>query len=162
MSFNPYKDLIIQRQTHEYRKPVEVEEFKFPEFNLRKILNPELLPIRQVEYNGVHTTATVPPRAPGESAPDPSRPHAVSTSASHSSGADAAITSARGPQTSQGTNLVGGGPGRMDVPVENTRVVDDSLPGGEGSATAPVTFPCGSFHSPWGEACAVIFLGTGN
>ena len=41
MDFNPYKDLIVPMVKQEDRKPVDVEEFKFPKFNLR---------LRQVEY----------------------------------------------------------------------------------------------------------------
>ena len=61
MEFNPYKDLIIpMAKRQEARKPAEVEDFKFPEFNLRRV----------ERLGAVHIDA---PAAPRIDAPGPVR-----------------------------------------------------------------------------------------
>ena len=141
MEPSPYKDLIIQRAFHELRKPIEVEEFKFPEFNLRR-----------VEYSrkSVVKPAPDPPRRATGDEPDQSRPHPVRSNGAVEGGVDPALPGNRPAQSSEGMNLTGRARSQLNAPEGGVTVRSDDLPGGEGTLRSDgvIVAKDGSIHPP--------------
>jgi len=140
MDFNPYKDLIVPMVKQEARGPVEVEEFKFPKFNLR---------LRQVEYlRGIEVPRTDPPNPRPR---DDAEFRAVRTNQAVGAGVDPALPSNRVTETTQGTNLTGrGAQSAINTPEGGIPVKNDNLPGGEGTLRPDgvVVAKDGSLHPP--------------
>jgi hypothetical protein len=148
MEFNPYKDLIIPMVKHQGdRKPIEVEEFKFPEFNLR---------LRQVEYDrSVKLPKGDPPKRASGDEPNQGKPHPVRSNEAVDAGVDPANPSNQVAATSQGTNLTGGGrAATLRTPEGGIPVKNDNLPGGEGTLRSDgvVVAKDGSLHPPGSRA----------
>ena len=141
MEFNPYKDLIIpMAKNQEDRKPAEVEEFKFPEFNLR---------LRQVEFKrGIEPPRADPPnprpREEGEIRP-------IRTNDAVAAGVDPAVPGNRVATTTQGATISGrGGQSDLTTPAGGVPIKNDNLPGGEGTLRPDgvVVAKDGSLHPP--------------
>jgi len=141
MEFNPYKDLIIPMAKHqEGRRLFDVEEFKFPEFNLR---------LRQVEFNrGIDIPRSDAPnsrpREEGEIRP-------IRTNDAVSAGVDPALPSNRVATTTEGTNITGrGGQADLNTPASGVPIKNDNLPGGEGTLRPDgvIVAKDGSIHEP--------------
>jgi hypothetical protein len=140
MDFNPYKDLIITRAKHqETRKPVEFEEFKFPEFNLR---------LRRVEFKrGIDPPEADPPNARPK---DEGEVRPIRTNDAVSAGVDPALPSNRVATTTEGANLTGRGGADLNTPATGVTIKNDNLPGGEGTLRPDgvVVAKDGSLHEP--------------
>lgn len=139
MEFNPYKDLIIpMAKRQEVREPIEVEEFKFPEFNLRR-----------VEYDrGIEIPRSDPPN-PRPKEEGEIRP--LRTNDAVSAGVDTALPSNRVATTTEGANISGrGGQADLNVPETGVPIKNDNLPGGEGTLRPDgvVVAKDGSLHPP--------------
>jgi len=141
MDFNPYKDLIIPMAKHkEARKPVEVEEFKFPEFNLR---------LRRVEYDRSIAIPKNDPPNPRPKQEGEIRP--IRTNDAVNAGVDPALPSNRVATTTQGANISGrGGQADLNTPETGVPIKNDNLPGGEGTLRPDgvVVAKDGSLHPP--------------
>lgn len=163
-------DLLIQRPKREYRKPTEVTEMEFPEFNVRKIrevLNPEFVPHRRVENFPNFRRGPKPPQpdipsANRGDAPDPKKPHAPRTEGNVRGGADPASSANQDSamRTTAGQNLLGrGNIQSLGIPKEGIKVKSERLPDGEGTLRPDgvvvdkngVEYPPGSRENPLAE-----------
>lgn len=135
-------DLLIKKPKREYfRPPTEVQEFEFPKFNLRKMLDPEFVPSRQVENFPSFRRGPKPPEpdlpaANRGEAPDPKKPHAPRTEGNVRGGSDPASKSSQDAavSTTQGQNLLGkGNIQKLNIPPEGIKIKSERLPDGEGT-----------------------------
>ena len=154
MEFNPYKDLIIPMAKHqETRKPIDIEDFNFPDFNLKKMLNPTFDPFRRIENMSdpeeVRPTLDENPEDEGPAIDTSNEVIPFRTKPEQAVGEDPSGIGA--PVSTQGQNLTGGKIARS-AGAPAPEVQSDHLPGGEGKVNSDgsVTDANGGVH-PVGE-----------